>query len=623
MADPAAGLRTPCAKFRAERSRYGKDLSELKSGLQKYIRRGETEKALWCAGELLSFRDAPEGPKERARIATNFRHRLMIILLEDVGDVGLWGEAGAALASPDLFTPQLVHRWVTRLACATKARVCSHARAVASLQDPGAGAARELARTKYPAIYGLYEDFVLDPRAALECEPEWGEALREAIEDRSPKAVFWAHAIQTKGASRAPAGYNWGRKPAWQILDVVYRTVDPGIREATRDAARAWYKDLQNTKEAFLCWMLPLLAHVFAHPLGRNSADHYHRPEGELFTPGGPADLDAYVHDIHTQRGDKKGGLTRFAEEGCYVTNEDPIVFGPWKAFYGARKRLADAIAVSECLSAPGPAPPAPPPPAPAPADGRETDYTFLARAQITTSRGKTDVYFARPPGARRAIVVVKGPFAWRGPVDHAVKMAAWKRARGLPAASLEPKLLVPDRWPSGVPLGLRNLLPVEEPAWFLVAENLVTSPLRFCVHGATKCWPPQVVVDWGALGAHTWRPLVGWDTYTDREKLDYVLALLARYVVGIGDLADRNFMRSGGRLYSLDEDGQSAGALLPGKELRKKKAGLVRGFLEAHWDDVRSATSGWGAAGISELTRPEPLGRIGSKEGALSLFAD
>jgi hypothetical protein len=65
-ADPPALL---CAAFRRERGRDGKKLSELKSGLQKYIRRGEVDKALWCAGELFSFRDAPltSGPSASSR----------------------------------------------------------------------------------------------------------------------------------------------------------------------------------------------------------------------------------------------------------------------------------------------------------------------------------------------------------------------------------------------------------------------------------------------------------------------------------------------------------------------------------------------------------------------------
>jgi hypothetical protein len=48
----------------------------MKSGLQKYIRRGMIDKALYCAGELDLFKDAPnEALGEGAR--TNFLHRLI------------------------------------------------------------------------------------------------------------------------------------------------------------------------------------------------------------------------------------------------------------------------------------------------------------------------------------------------------------------------------------------------------------------------------------------------------------------------------------------------------------------------------------------------------------------
>jgi hypothetical protein len=52
----------------------------LKSGVQKYCRRGETEKALWCAVELDLFSKCGGEP-----IRTNNLNRLVVICSEDVG----------------------------------------------------------------------------------------------------------------------------------------------------------------------------------------------------------------------------------------------------------------------------------------------------------------------------------------------------------------------------------------------------------------------------------------------------------------------------------------------------------------------------------------------------------
>ncbi len=43
-------------KYRCEKSYFGYDLSVLKSGIQKYARRAEVKKGLWCLIEMDLFR---------------------------------------------------------------------------------------------------------------------------------------------------------------------------------------------------------------------------------------------------------------------------------------------------------------------------------------------------------------------------------------------------------------------------------------------------------------------------------------------------------------------------------------------------------------------------------------
>ncbi len=106
-------------KFRHEVGYNGIALDILKSGVQKYIRRGEFFKALWCAIEIFMFQCYPEIVKQtlsqpRAAIAplltkneetrlksifTNFYHRLQVTFLEDVGLGGLnvWKKVASAI----------------------------------------------------------------------------------------------------------------------------------------------------------------------------------------------------------------------------------------------------------------------------------------------------------------------------------------------------------------------------------------------------------------------------------------------------------------------------------------------------------------------------------------------
>jgi hypothetical protein len=343
--------RALCAAFRRERSQNGKKLPELKSGLQKYIRRGEREKALWCAGELHSFRDAPERDQAR-RVGTNFRHRLMIIFLEDVGAIGLWERADALNARA--LDADAVYRWVAMMAGARKSRACSHARAVASIRvsligganHPSVPRASAAACALYPTIAALHARHKLDPRA--ENELLWRPALVEALHERSPAACIWAWAIQTEGRPRTAPG---GRKSVWQIFEALEVGCEPAIARLI-PMARRWYKDLQNTREAFLCWMLPLLAQVGEHPLDGNVrvvGGPVPASAEEAFAAQPPMELDSYVYDMHVAGagapGRGRGGLVRFANEGSLVANESEIVDPVWKAFYNDRKRLDEWVA--------------------------------------------------------------------------------------------------------------------------------------------------------------------------------------------------------------------------------------------------------------------------------------
>jgi len=579
----------PTAAFRQERSLHGVGLSVLKSGLQKYIRRGEVDKALWCAGELLSFRDAPE-ETGRKRIETNFRHRLMIIFLEDVGDVGMWSWVDEMVFRHPLFGSaegaRIVHELVTKLAKAPKARICSHANAVALMRVDDER--RTLAYDLYPKIHALYAEYAKDKRSRKAQEAKWDDALLEALAAHSATAYFWASAIDNDGEISTKGRK---KKPVWRVFCALEAF------ESVKDlvpVARRWYQDFKGLKESFMCWMLPLLAHIgrqterlemvgIPYKAPKVPFPHLRDPKAS------PMKLDPYVYDMHVGRGGKEARV-RFALEGALVVNESAIVNTEWKRFYEDHKRVIDGVKPL------GPERPK--------AIERETDMTFIVRTQVVTSRGKTDTYFATVDGR---LMFVKGPLASEKEARQAREMHEWKKAAGLPVVETTTVQLIPDRWPEGTPLGVRNRLPRDEPAWFILAESLFEEPLPRTYHGPTKVWPATEIVDWSQM--NTWLPLVGWKTYTAREKTDYVLALLARYVMNVGDQADRNFIRARGRLYSVDDEGRSPKENISMYvELRKNKAALVRVWLTEHWKEIHETTSTWKAPDGDKLKEVQKL---------------
>ena len=72
-----------CTAYRKELSLNGCSLDVLKSGLQKYIRRGNLEKAVWCTLELYLFVYAKDSNRFEG-IITNTLNRLKVTFLEEV-----------------------------------------------------------------------------------------------------------------------------------------------------------------------------------------------------------------------------------------------------------------------------------------------------------------------------------------------------------------------------------------------------------------------------------------------------------------------------------------------------------------------------------------------------------
>ena len=63
------------------RSYYGHKPDKLKSGVQKYLRRREEKKMLWCIGEIYLFKFADPAAKT---MITNLVNRLIIMLDEEI-----------------------------------------------------------------------------------------------------------------------------------------------------------------------------------------------------------------------------------------------------------------------------------------------------------------------------------------------------------------------------------------------------------------------------------------------------------------------------------------------------------------------------------------------------------
>ena len=617
-------------KFRSERSLHGHSLSALKSALQKAVRRGEIDSAARLARELTTFEDAVgAADRDKQRVRTNFLNRLMVIFLEDVGDAAVAADFAAVWNRLDHTSDSYaddVARVARALAGHPKSRACSHARAVATVPYTD----WEVLAPLYPE---LYEIRIQLNAVNAEDEPSWRERLRAAACSDVPavrqSAFYWAYRIHTNGAKR-----KIGRKskPVYQVFDTLaaaFDTLGSDLAEPLAVLLNDVYPRIQNLKEDFLCWMVPLVAHVFDHEQFHDEMEAARaatraRLAGEA-AGGGFADrpLEEYAIDMHV-RGQRAGDLVRFAIEGAHVENPAPYINDTWHYFYNDRKRIADGVdpVGPEPADDNGGEGPVVAVPAAEPVP-RETDYEFVVRAQLNTSAGRCDTYFAWEPereDAPRRLVFVKGPMAPEAAV-RAVEVMAWKEASGLPTFDLVIVSMIPDRWPAGVPLGRRNRVDRDSPAHFLVSACLLQDPdgnplvadnIPVRLHPGTAKWGPTEVVDWETLSWHKWDPRYQLTAGLHETAIvDYCVSLLARYVIGIADQADRNFIlvnRNGARrLITVDEDVASPKRIDLAKALRAGRAELVCAAITTNREEILAAVRQFAPG----LAHPERLGSV------------
>uniref|UniRef100_A0A6C0KUK7 Uncharacterized protein n=1 Tax=viral metagenome TaxID=1070528 RepID=A0A6C0KUK7_9ZZZZ len=579
---------------------YGADV--MKSGLQKYIRRSMHQKALYCARELDLFKEAPNA-KEGEGIRTNFLHRLMIIFMEDVENMSLFEVIYTKMyhlfkeREKEDRSKEKEEQWidevVTLLVHSNKARMCSHIRAVFHSKY------KEI-RPHYPSLAPLWKD---EQKGNLEFHCT---QFKKYFKEGDIRAVYHAFQIDLSEEKLKEKLFR-SQKPVWFIFQQMMNPLEVYKSERILKFIE-WYKDhIGGMNEGFMCWLVPLL-----YELGVIVEQPVEDIQGIPVTKnkdGEKLEIDEYVLDKHTSRGRGKG-LVEFALYGSYVEPAAPFVNPLWKKFYEDGKRFEDGVPIlgenstrevpkkrvlriAEMNATQ--------------ATHESHAFEFIVRTQLTTMASKMDVYFARDSNK---LVVVKGPYATRDSIDIMISNMEWKKMHGLPYTYFEVKELIPDLWPEGVPLGARNVIDRTRPAFFLVFDSYLTEDDLVIRTHQSKLWPPTDVINWDAVPfhfTHKDRPL------TDQEYADYVHAILFRYLLGVSDLADRNFLMVNGRVISIDEE--EMGKEIPiYATLKKNRAAFVYDWLKDHYEQLQVSSWKYDAQ-INKLRQ------IQNKQECLGLF--
>lgn len=497
--------------FRQERSLHGFRIDVLKSALQKYIRRSNYEKAIFCAMELDLFAEAEGGE----RIRTNFIHRLMIIFLEDVGlgGIALWSEIDERIDTllkerkkDDRRREkeiQTVHELIFILTSVPKLRIASFVK-------------------NYWSSDSQDKDY---KETSTHIDPEISDkfTLMASLEDPTLKELQ----TQLSGHKQFPL-------------------------------IKKWYRELKTLKENFLCWTVPLCADVFGEEkVGLPTSMPTHTT-WDYMRKSEPPQFDPFVFDKHThsQSGNKTTAF--FAEQGAYVEPESDLVKNKnisWlKWLYLTKRDLSLPKPQTDNISH---------------VNGKdekkeekaksreESDWssiqseteigTFIMRIQLTTSKSKCDVYLVERGDEP---YIVKGPYPDSKTVDRFLELQKLKAEYGMAYIKARQVLCLPDRWPEGVPLGIRNSVDRSRKFSFLVSDCLIpTSKFVSRSHGS-KIWPKTPVMNPEKTILHA-----EIDRLDEKGILDYYCCVGFRLKFGLSDMAKRNFLYANGRVYSIDEE--------------------------------------------------------------------
>ena len=357
------------AKYRSEKSYFGYDPSVLKSGIQKYARRAEVEKGLWCLVEMDLFSllewgghalDAylcryPEEMRENTkthakRIRTNMVNRLVVMMTEEVNISAWW------MPSKILY---LYEKWIENrdnassrkflvdmyryLTSQKMIRLISDLKSV-FLLPPDYVKPKHMAglmqihndiQRQYPQIYSGQAEV-----GTLKWEMDMGsypvklqpciKGIIYNLEIGSDHAFYWVKKLCDLEKEDGATKYRY-INIVWAIL---YRFIDQYseyefVRE-TISALQELFKRMgHREKPIYLYHAVLLLVRRNEIDWGSKApnidtpVDDVERLYRDHFS-GGKMPVDDYILDIHTRGGKRSGHcLENFALEGAYIENEN------------------------------------------------------------------------------------------------------------------------------------------------------------------------------------------------------------------------------------------------------------------------------------------------------------
>lgn len=598
--------------FRQETSYNGYNAGELKSWLQKAIRRNKPEEAAWSAVELYTL------PKQS--VVTNLFNRLRIIAMEDIGVANPEAVSCVEKILSSLETekekPKLpvkadgvlkIAKLAAYLARSKHLRLCSDYKAVFMTPE-----IRPQLMKIFPTIYTKEHIVTLDFVAKTDDVKVLGKKMVEMLREKNDCSFYIMAKILD--LETLPFKTMRSQKPAYYILALIEKlakdlevTFSPEI-----DILTKWLKGgIINSKidynlPLYYAMLMILKRDEMVKPGFKCAKDPI---EVTNFIPNVKIPkVPEYALDKHTAAGIRAGKTAiDFANEGAFVENEDETLANTkFRELYLRSKTVKPGkVNIEKELKTK----PSSPNKIKSPAKiskvvkkespGKEKIpleseiIEFDVRVQATVADHRCDTYFGIEKETGRRIFV-KGPYKDEHAAMIPVTIYELKRVLDpdLPAIKMEMKKMKPDFFPD-LPWGFRRHTNRKAGYWFLISDNILTiDPIPRKMHH-TKVWGEVEVVDWSKIK----EPSVPAPLKLKGVALDnYVLNMLFRYALGIPDEADRNFMlMNDGVIYSVDEEGIQSDTNFK-NALKEKKCDVIRKYIhsELGWKKLSMRFKKW-----------------------------
>lgn len=332
----------------------------LKSGIQKYIRRGNLDKALWCAFELDLFHEMYTRDTERQSalkaLSTNIIHRLLIISIEDIGignpslsllvDI-LVSRYKSVRFDPDKSTErrECLFQLVSLMVQSKRSRELSHIRCVYSqiFSFDGRTYTCEGKEQTYHMsdLINRYPDIYSFKRVSTDNI----YMFKEAYERKTDECFYWF--FRECGGQLLPLKSN-----VLALLSYVIDVETDEKRISVMKILYRWYKDYSFKEHVLFALQLILI--------GLRRSDIRDVQENETSqceslymrnVSGETIEIDDYIIDKHTRSGKRQGkDLSTFAIEGAYVTDESEGTRQDYKEIYTSIRCL-DFVRTKKVIS--------------------------------------------------------------------------------------------------------------------------------------------------------------------------------------------------------------------------------------------------------------------------------